>query len=370
MTSDAPLTVAVVSTQKDWYGGEEAAYLLSQGLRRHGHRVHVLARRNGRFARRMNDEGFSVAEFAGNGQNPLALWQIRRCLRRLRPDVLHYNDPHAVTAAGLASVGLKIPVRVAVRHVAWPIRSPRRFLAFCDRIICVSHAVADVCRAGKFPPEMLRVVFLAGDPERVLAGDRRRGRLAAGVADDRTMILVVAGLNENKGHAFLLDAMPAVLQRHPDAHLILAGDGPQAEPLQHQTQRLGIESHVRFLGYRRDIPDLLHAADLVVLPSLAEGFGLAVVDAMFAGVPVVATATGGVADIAGTNDPKCEPVAWVVRPGDSKALAAAVIESLDSPEQRRLRTDLARQRAERLFTPDRMVDGTLAVYREVLTEKQ
>ena len=366
MNPESPLTVAVVSTQDKWYGGEEAIYLLAQGLRSRGHHLHIIGRRNGLLAQRMKREGFAVAEFAGNGRNPLALWQIRRELRRIKPDVLQYNDSHAVTAAGLAAWGLGIPVRIAMRHVAWPIRSPRRFRAFADRIVCVSNAVAEVCRGVGFSSEMLRVVFAATDPERVRGGDRRQGRAAAGVADDKTMILVVAGLNENKGHTFLLEAMPAVLRRHPNARLILVGDGTQKEPLQLQAKQLGIDAQVRFLGYRQDIPDLIQAADLLVLPSLVEGLGMAVIDAMFAGTPVVATATGGVCDITGSNTTERNAVAWIVPPGNGPLLASAIVESLDSPEQRNLRADRARQRVEQFFTPDRMVDGMIAVYREAL----
>jgi glycosyltransferase involved in cell wall biosynthesis len=369
MVSDPPLRIALVSTQRAWYGGEEQFRLLARGLRRRGHEVHVLGRRGGALIQRMKDDGFAVAEFAGNGRNPLALWQIRRRLSRLRPDVLQYNDSHALTAAGIASWGLGIPVRVAMRHVLWPIRSPRRFRTFSNRIICVSRAVAEVCRAAGLPPEMLRVVFAAADPEAIRAGNRRQGRLAVGVDDCQPMILVVAGLNENKGHNFLLDAMPTVFGRYPNACLALAGDGPRQEPLELQAKQLGIDAQVRFLGYRRDVPDLIQAADLLVLPSLAEGLPVTLIDAMFAGVPFVATAIGGIADLTGSDDPHGESVAWVVPPRDGTALATAILEALDNPEQRTLRADRARKRAQQMFTADCMVDAMLEVYREALEER-
>ena len=366
---DSPLKIAIVSTQRKWYGGEEEVYLLAQGLRRCGHQVHILARRAGELAGRMKAEGFAVGEFAGNGRNPLAVWQIRRQLRRLRPDVLQYNDSHALTAAGLASWDLNVPVRVAMRHVSLPIRSPWRFRAFSDRVICVSHAVADVCRDAGLAAEMLRVVFAVTDPEKVRAGNRRQGRVAASVADDQPMVLVVASLNEHKGHAFLFDALPAVFDRYPTAAVVLAGNGPQRQSLQIQAKRLGIDERVRFLGYRRDVPDLIQAADLLVLPSFAgEGLPVTLMDAMFAGVPIVTTAVGGVADLTGSDEPQSEPVAWVVPLRDSTALSTAILETLGSPEERVLRADRARRRAERLFTPERMVEATLAVYREVVAE--
>ncbi len=335
------LKIAIVSTQREWYGGEQQVWLLAQGLRRRGHHVHILARRGGKLVAGMKADGFAVCEFAGNGRNPRALWQIRRHLRRLHPDVLQYNDPHALTAAGLASVGLAIPVRLGMRHVLWPIRSPRRFRAFCDYVVCVSEAVAEACRASGLPPEMLRVVFAATDPEKARSGNRQQGRRAADLDDHRPMLLVVAGLNENKGHAFLLDAFTTVLARHPDAFLVLAGDGPLRDPLQRRCEQLGIAQSVRFLGYRRDVPDLIAAADLLVLPSLAEGLPVTLLDATFAGTAIVATAVGGVAGLFGGDSCRDEPMAWTVPPADSAAMAAAIVAALDDPSDRALRAHRA-----------------------------
>ncbi len=134
-----PATVALGSTQRDWNGGEEQARLLLSGLRARGCRCVVLARRDGRFVDRMAAEGFETFTFAGNGRNPGALWRIRRYLRGLRPDVLHCNDPHALTGVGLAAVGLGIPARIAARRTSFPIRSPLPYRWLCDRVACVSR---------------------------------------------------------------------------------------------------------------------------------------------------------------------------------------------------------------------------------------
>ena len=171
--SSTALTIALVSTQRLWHGGEEQARLLAVGLRGRGCRCVVLARRGGKFAERMAAEGIEVEEFSGGGRSLTALRQIRRTLRRIRPDVLHYNDSHAISAAGVTSLGLRIPVRVAARRVDFPIRSPRQYRWFCDGVICVSHAVAEVCRQGGIPDRLLHVVHDGVDPARARSGDRR-----------------------------------------------------------------------------------------------------------------------------------------------------------------------------------------------------
>ena len=409
------LTVALVSTQRRWHGGEEQERLLAEGLRRRGCRCVVIARRGGMFAERMAAEGYEVETFPGGGRSPAAIWRIRRILRKIRPEILHFNDSHSIDAAGIASLGLRIPVRTAARRVDFPIRSPRRYRWFCDCIICVSNAVAETCRRGGIPQRLLRVVHDGADPARAKSGDRSRGRDSLQLDDGQTLLLTVATLAENKGHRFLLEAMPEVLRKTPNAVLALAGDGELLESLRQQAERLGIGSHVRFLGFRDDVYDLIHAADLFVMPTYREGLCSTLIDVMLAGRPIVATTAGGIPDLLGRSSPlkksaleypgataglsssdfpgnanrtagqassgapysppaplpngegSDDPVAWLVPPRDSQSLEEAIIEAFNSPERAELFQRQARERAERNFTADRMVDRTLALFHELLT---
>jgi L-malate glycosyltransferase len=375
------LTVALASTQRRWHGGEEQARLLAVGLRNRGCRCVILARRDGAFAERMAAEGFEVAGFTGGGRNPAALWKIRQTLRRLRPDVLHYNDSHAMTSAGLASLGLHIPARIVARRVDFAIRSARPYRWFCDRVICVSRAVMRVCRDGGLPEAMLRVVHDGVDPTRVAAGDRQRGRRSLGLADNQTLLLTVATLTDHKGHRFLLESLPEVIQNVPDVVVALAGDGELRETLERQADELGVRSHVRFLGFRNDVADLIHAADLFVLPSHLEGLCSTLIDVMLAGRPIVTTTAGGIPDLVGAWPSSClsenetvpfdaitdatGSVAWTVPPRDPKSLAQAILRALSSPDQCVVMQNLARRRAQQHFTADCMVEATMSVYREV-----
>jgi len=371
----APLTVALVSTQRRWHGGEEQARLLAEGLKRRGHRLIVLARRGGAFAQRMTADGFDLMPFHGGGRSPMAVWKIRKVLQRLRPDVLHYNESHAMSAAGLAAWGLSIPARIMARRVDFMLRSPRPYHWFCDRVICVSNAVAWACRESGLPDDMLRIVHDGVDPARARSGDRTRGRQALNLTDDQTLLLCVATLTDHKGHRFLLEAMPEVIRQVPNAVLALAGDGELREPLEQQAAQLGIGSNVRFLGFRSDVYDLIHAADLFVLPSHLEGLCSTLIDVMLAQRPIVTTTAGGIPDLVGGKTspslpeagvPDCEPVAWTVPPRDPPALAKAILHALASPGENAALQWQALRRAEQFFTADSMVDATLAVYRELL----
>ena len=184
------------------------------------------------------------------------------------------------------------------------------------------------------------------------------------------LLLTVAKLTEHKGHAFLLDALPAVLARFPQAVLALAGDGPLLAALRAQVQRLRLADRVRFLGFRADVPDLLAAADLLVVPSLLEGLCSSIIDAMFLGCPVVATRAGGIPDLLASPDARQPDAGWLVPPRDASALAGAVIEALQSPAARQQCVQHALVRAQREFTADSMVDQTLAACDRLLQLKR
>jgi len=369
-TARQPLTVGLISTERGWHGGEEQARLLLTGLRHRGHRCLVLARRGGAFAERMVRDQFAVCTFPGSGRSPWAIGTIRRQLRRCAVDAVHFNDAHAVTAGGLATLGWKRVLRVGARRVDFPVRSPYRYRMFCDRLICVSQAVAGICQHAGVPRTILRVVPDGVDPERVASGSRRAGRLALGVGDTQRLLLSVATLADHKGHRHLIDAMPRVLARCPQAILALAGDGPLAGDLRRQAAERGVAGQVRLLGFRHDVPDLLAACDLFVHPSHMEGMGSSLIDAMLAGRPIVTTTAGGIPEVVGVDGDGRGPVAWLTPPRSSRELAEAILEALADDVRCGQFVQLARQRALQRFTDACVVQATLEVYCEGLAERR
>jgi glycosyltransferase involved in cell wall biosynthesis len=353
-----------------WGGAEEQTRLLAVGLRDRGHQCGFVTRRNGKVADRMRGEGFDVLEVPKTGRSPFSIWRVRRHLRQSCPDVMHMVDPHAVTCGGLAAWGLGLPARVAVRHNPFPLRMASRYRWLTDRLICVCHAVADVCRRGGIPDSMLRVVPNGAAMSAASTADRAQVRRELGVSPHEPLILTVALLNACKGHRFLLDALPIILRQHPHTRLAFAGNGPLEEELRRQTRELALEDRVRFLGFRSDVRDLMRAADLTVLPSLVEGLSAVLLEAMFAACPLVATIAGGTPELLCHEQPPDEPAAWLVPPADAHALAAAVREALASPQQRAECARRARERAEARFTVDRLVENTLAVYGELLEGRE
>ncbi|HEY4233000.1 MAG TPA: glycosyltransferase family 4 protein [Lacipirellulaceae bacterium] len=353
-----------ISTEKGWHGGEEQLRLLVSGAAAAGHECRVATREGSIVADRLGSNGATVLKLPRAIRGPRSIWRLRRAVQKFRPDVIHANDPHGLSLQRTATWGLSVPARICSRRVLFPIYGTRKYRAGCDRMVCVSHAIAAVCRKSRIPDEMLAVVHDGADPARVRAGDGRRGRASLGLPADVPLVLCVAQLAQYKGHRYLLDAIPAVLAKDPRAILALAGDGPLREELSTQCRALGIDGVVRFLGYRDDVPDLIRACDVFALASPEEGLGTSVLDATFAGRPVVAADAGGIPEM--LRDGAGRPCGWLVAPRDPAALAQGINEALATPDERARRVALAQEWAAAEFTAATMVGRMLEVYADVL----
>jgi glycosyltransferase involved in cell wall biosynthesis len=363
-----PLSIALVSTEQRWQGGEQQARLLAEGLRQLGHHCLIAAIHDGAFAERMRQEDFRVVGLAGRIAWPHRCWQLRRQLKRHRVDIVHFNDSRAITIGGLSAWGLGRTVTVASRRASFPIRSALRYNWLCDRVFCVSTHVAEICRQGGVDAGRLRVVHDGVDPHRMAAGDRERGRRKLGIADRAPLLLSVGTLATCKGHCYLIEAMPAVLRHFPDSQLVIAGQGDRADELRRLIAARQLQQHVRLLGFRDDVPDLVHACDLFVFPSIEEGLGSTLIDVMLAGRPIVATTAGGIPDVLGPSADHEGPVAWLTAPGDSRQLSEAICAGLRPDPVFAEFVQRGRQRAATRFTADHMVRQTVGYYQEALDQ--
>ena len=189
-------------------------------------------------------------------------------------------------------------------------------------------------------------------------GDRAAVRQALGLPEHAQVMAVVATFKTQKGHRYLIEAAAPVIARHPGLHILFIGDGELREQLQAQTRAAGLEQHIHFLGSRHDVPELLAASDSFVLPSLWEGLSMALVEAMAAGLPVIAT------DVSGTNQVMLNgETGLLVPPGNPQALTEAMLALLATPEQARLMGAAGRRRVEHFFSARKQAEDHLALYR-------
>jgi glycosyltransferase involved in cell wall biosynthesis len=191
--------------------------------------------------------------------------------------------------------------------------------------------------------------------------DKVSMRSQLGLEATARLIAVVATFREPKGHRYMVEAMAALVPQHPDVHALFVGDGDLREELQTRVERLGLGEHIHFLGNRSDVPELLATSDLFVLPSLWEGLPMALIEAMAAGTPVVATAVSGTVQVMIPGE-----TGLVVPPGNSQMLAKAILELLSDPARAQAMGIAAKQRVQAEFSAQKQADEHLTLYYRLL----
>jgi glycosyltransferase involved in cell wall biosynthesis len=311
-------------------------------------------------------------------------WRAERLIAARRPDLVHTTLFEADVAGRIGASLARVPVVSSLVNIAygadhatapgvrrWKVHGAQLVDAATAKGVVRFHAntrhVAEVMAPRlAIPRDRLEVIPRGRDPERLGRRDpdrRARVRAGLGVDDGASLLLAVARHEHQKGLDTLLAAMPAVLERVPGARLVVAGrDGNQTPLLRATVARLGLERAVAFLGPRDDVPDLLAAADTVVIPSRWEGLSNVLIEAMALEAPVVASDLPTLHDAVADGD-----TAWLVPPGDAARLAAAIAGTLGDPAAARLRAGRARARFLEHFTVDRVVDQMLGFYDRALS---
>lgn len=299
--------------------------------------------------------------------NASSKWLVLIAARRLRKTLIAFEPDVVQSFLFHADVLVRI-IRRGTRHkaclgfrVADPSRRRQRLERWAAQpataVVCVSEAVRDYARDEvRIAPEKLVVIPNSIDVDKqcdAVPFDL----MALGLPASRRAILCVGRLHPQKGLDWLLAAMPAVFERLSTHDLLVVGGGPDATQLQAQTRQLGIAERVHFLGWRGDVPRLMAAASLLVLPSRWEGMPNVVLEAMATGLPVVATDTHGVRELLAPND-----VEQTVQFGDTTALVEKLVAfGLDSPLAKRVGI-ANQQRAASRFSTDSMVNAYETLY--------
>ncbi|MGD9723430.1 MAG: glycosyltransferase [Pirellulales bacterium] len=267
------------------------------------------------------------------------VWQVPRVARelvaRMREDApqivqcfLFHANVLGTWAARRAGVQHTLcGIRVAERKSGWHLRVARWADRWAERHVCVSHAVKDFsATVGRLPADKLVEIPNGVDIARFAAA-RPASWTSLGLPLGRGVITYIGRLDEQKGVHWLLGLMPQIFTALPDYDLVIAGVGPQRKALERRAATLGIQSRVHFAGYRQDVPEILAASELLVLPSFWEGMPNVVLEAMAAGKPVVATDVEGVREVLGSKGAE-----QVVPIGKQAAFVEAVLRILQHPE--------------------------------------
>ena len=303
-----------------------------------------------------------VCEVSCNGDADVGfVARLRRVLREQRPDLVHLHSRRGADVLGALAARLeKIPV-VLSRRVDNPESRTWVKLKYRlhDRVIAISQGIADVLASEGLPASKLRVVRSSLDPKPWQQPDPRAVFLAEfRLPTDVLVIGVVAQLIERKGHRVLFDALRTLPER-ARLRVICFGQGPLEETLRREAADLG--ETVRFAGFRKDLGRWVGSLDLLVHPALMEGLGISLLQASAAGVPIIACRAGGMPEAVADGES-----GLLVEPGDAAGLAAALSRLIDDPDLRTRLGAQGRSRIEREFSVEKMVDGNLAIYHELL----
>jgi glycosyltransferase involved in cell wall biosynthesis len=291
-----------------------------------------------------------------------AILRLRRLMRERDVSLVHTHSSVDSWLAGVAAKSLGRRV-VRSRHVSIPIRR-RRALVYrlADRIITSGEGVRSIVIAAGVAPERVVSISAGVDGERFhagVSGKPVRDELSLG---DAPVVGLVANVRGSKGHNIFLEAARTVVATEPDARFLIVGDGVGFDEVARRVREMGLDARVRLTGFRRDIPQVMAALDVLVLPSIrSEAIPQVIPQALAVGTPVVASTVGGSPELIrdGENG-------RLVPPGDPRALADAILALLREPERARAMARAGQAMVRERFTIDATMTRTTAVYRELL----
>jgi glycosyltransferase involved in cell wall biosynthesis len=356
-------------------GGAELHLLtLCRYLKRLGVETAVAYLKEGRGSRPLRPDfeaaGIPVFYLGGEGVDFVRPWlQLHRLLKQEKPDILHTHLPRADLLGFLTRLsGFSSPWVCSVHDIhskSWRGRWALPFFGSvwrrADKVIAISEAVKSWLVQGyRLESEKVQVVYYGIEPERWCSPSRDlrfEWKLA-----EKLLVGSVGRLESRKGHDLLIRAMPFIAQRFPQTMLLIAGHDPwgYGRVLESLVTQLGMEKHVRFLGFQDDIPSFLHAIDVFAFASRSEGFGQVVIEAMAAGKPVVVSRIAPLTEIVIDGE-----TGFYAEPENPESFAEKILWLLSHREEAQNMGKRGQEVVKKRFSAETMAFAVLAIYQEV-----
>jgi glycosyltransferase involved in cell wall biosynthesis len=368
---DRRLRVLGVDPELGFAGGETQVLGLTFGLLRRGHQAELACDPRGRLWERARREGIECHSLAiRNALDFAAGMRLRGLLAEARYDVVHFHTSRAHSMAPFAH-GRASALVVTRRMDYRPNRlfAPILYNRAVDAIAAISNKVSDALAAAGVSRKNLRIIPSGVDCDHfhpANSTEREAARARLGIRTDDFLIGTVGMLEERKGHRYLLEAVARLNRpRAEGSHIkcAIGGDGAMRDELTQLARELGIANDILFLGMLGDSRQLLDALDVFVFPSLKEGLGVALLEAMACGLPVVASRVGGIVDI--VEDGR---TGSLLPPRDPASIAEAVA-ALEDKGRRLQLGNAARVRVAENFSMDAMTSKTVDLYQTCLDRR-
>ena len=370
--ADAPLRILGVDPELGFAGGETQVLGLTLGLLRGGHRTELACDPRGRLYERARREGIECHPLAiRNALDFAAGMRLRNLLTRANYDIVHFHTSRAHSMAPF--VRAQARALIVTRRMDYrPNRlfAPYLYNRAVDAVAAISSKVADTLGEAGVSREHLQIIPSGVDCDHfrpASSSEREPARTRLGVAPGDFLVGTAGMLEERKGHRYLLEAIAIVNRARGEASRIkcaIAGDGAMREELAKLARKFEIANDTLFLGMIGDSRRLLDALDVFVFPSLKEGLGVALLEAMACGLPVIATRAGGVVDIVEDNRS-----GMLAPPRDAMSLAKAIASLAGDTTRRSELGSAARMRVIENFSMDAMTKKTIDLYRACLVRR-
>lgn len=354
------LRILHVDPEKDWAGGETQVMGLIERLSSHGHENALLCHPDGQLtevARRMNVRTLSFR--VRNDLDLRPVFGLKKLIQKEAFDIVHF---HTKRAHGLSLWLWRVrpEVRyVVTRRMDYPVKrswyNDRLYNRRVDGVVAISEKIRDLLLEGGVKSEKIRVIHSGIDlrPYSVEPVERQ--------SSTRPTLGTVAVLERRKGHRYLLEAAKILRERGIRPRILLAGRGKERAYLEQLVTRWGLQREVVFMDFVSDVPNFLRSIDLFVLPSLNEGLGVSIIEAMAAGRPVVASGVGGIPELV-----QDRMTGLLVPPGDAQKLAEAIARLLSEPSLMETMGAVARKKVQRDLSMEQMADKNEDFYYELL----
>lgn len=358
------LKILHVDPERNWGGGEAQVLGLLTYLSEKGHRNDLLTHPQGRLFEQ--SQTLNIRRLPLVARNDLDLRpvpRLRRLIREEKYDVVHLHTKRAHALSPWMPRGSPLPKYVVTRRMDYPEANNwyTRYLYGrpVDGVVAISQGIVELLLDAGVKREKIRLIHSGVDP-RPFEATRKDCRSFS----NRVVVGTAAVLEERKGHRVLLEAARQLKRQGCQIKYCLAGDGSLRRQLEEITENFGLKNEVDFLGFVSDMPAFLASIDLFVLPSLYEGFGVSVLEAMAAGKAVVASRVGGLAELVIDT-----VTGFLVAPQDVEGLAQAIAKlARDGP----LTQEMGKKAAERVrenFTMEQMAMKNEAHYYALLKDE-
>ncbi len=364
-----PLGIVGIDPELGFAGGETQVLGLTLALAREGHRAELICDPAGRLWERARAAQIKCHSLRiRNSLDLPAAIRLRAILGRERYDVIHFHTSRAHAMAPWAR-GFARALIVTRRMDYRPNRlfAPLLFNRAVDRVVTISRGVGDSLVEAGVDRSRIVTVPSGVDCDRFhppSSEQRAHARASLGIRLDQIVIGAVGMLEPRKGHRYLIDAISTLTAPGSSAgdgsrlRCLIAGDGSLRDDLERQIVQIGCSSQVTLLGHTDDACEVLWASDMFAMPSLKEGLGVAMLEAMAVGLPAIASGVGGLLEVV-----EHDRTGILIEPARPEQLASAIARLADNSQLRSAMGAAARARAEVEYSMNAMAERTMAVYR-------